>query len=308
MIELNNNFSISDLNLPQGAIPFEFVWVEPGKFTMGHVNAYSASRLVWRKSHAPIKVSITQGFWMAKYPTSRAHWYALGSNIPLEGIAPSVYMEDKFPGSTFNWQADNLPMYWVNWREAIRYCSILNAAYRDVLPAGYHFSLPTEAQWEYVARMGTADDIWPSNTINIDIPVKIPTLDEFSPNNWGVAGFLFSVRQFCFDISADYRVNDSYLEEFYQKDAEGYYIDFLCNNLNDGDHNNDFSKYDSAIRRIVKGGGDYSVDREDYKTGMKLSSLEYPFPPLGFRVCLRPITEYDLNDPLLLKEGINILG
>lgn len=37
-------------------------------------------------------------------------------------------------------------------------------------------------------------------------------------------------------------------------------------------------------------------------------TMDDDFPPIGFRVCLRPITAYDLNDGLLKERGIHILG
>lgn len=306
MITIGSNF---ELNLTLETLPFEFIWINGGDFTMGQVsNGSGGISDFWQKDHAPIKVRISQGFWMAKYPVSRAHWFALGSGIQLEGENPEEFINRRYGASLFDWQNDNLPMYWVNWREAMKYCAILNQTYKDELPAGYHFSLPTEAHWEFVAREGKDQDppIYGIIPGNIYYAEDIKPLDLYNPNQWGVCGMKACVRQFCFDLAMNYHENDEYFIQNYPM-QDGYFIDFLPNDFDEEDSPHDIS--DEMVRRVCKGGGTV-VFREEFKTGMKLNPLGNgeETPPLGFRVCLRPITDYDLNDPLLVREGINILG
>jgi formylglycine-generating enzyme required for sulfatase activity len=54
---------------------------------------------------------------------------------------------------------DGVPMYFVTWREAMEFCARLNERARTEgwLPAGYAFTLPTEAQWEYACRAGSTE-------------------------------------------------------------------------------------------------------------------------------------------------------
>ena len=51
-------------------------------------------------------------------------------------------------------KGDQYPAYEVSWDDCQKFIVELNAQLKDRLPAGYHFALPTEAQWEYAARGG----------------------------------------------------------------------------------------------------------------------------------------------------------
>jgi formylglycine-generating enzyme required for sulfatase activity len=76
-------------------------------------------------------VVITRAFEMGKYQVTQAHYEA------VTAANPSYF------------QGPNLPVEGVSWDNAQKLCEALNGK-RD----GYHYRLPTEAEWEYAVRAG----------------------------------------------------------------------------------------------------------------------------------------------------------
>lgn len=80
------------------------------------------------------KVRLTQGFEMAETPVTQQQWQA------VMGENPSKFK-----------QFSDAPVENINWHDAMRYCEKLTADDEE----GWHYQLPTEAQWEYACRAGT---------------------------------------------------------------------------------------------------------------------------------------------------------
>jgi formylglycine-generating enzyme required for sulfatase activity len=59
-----------------------------------------------------------------------------------------------------HFKGDSLPVETVSWDDALEFCQKLTDQERSAgrLPAGYTYTLPTEAQWEYACRAGTTGD------------------------------------------------------------------------------------------------------------------------------------------------------
>jgi formylglycine-generating enzyme required for sulfatase activity len=76
---------------------------------------------------------------------------------------------------------DDLPMHYVSWFEAMEFCRRLTSRARmtGALPAGYEYRLPTEAEWEYACRAGSADATY-AGPIQIVGQFNAPVLDAIA--------------------------------------------------------------------------------------------------------------------------------
>jgi formylglycine-generating enzyme len=115
-------------------------WCPPGKFTMGSPPTEPERR----PGEDQVEVTLTRGFWMAKFETTQGQWKRVVGKLPGELTA-------ELPAG------DDLPVGNVNFAEAEGFCKKLTEQARACgdLPTGWEFHLPTEAQWEYACRAGT---------------------------------------------------------------------------------------------------------------------------------------------------------
>ena len=104
----------------------ELVKVEGGTFDIGG------------NANNPRTVTLTHDYWIGKYEISQGQWKSLGLNKKV----------------ACRWENDGYPVENVSWNEAMAFCEQLNQLTKGQLPKGYHFTLPTEAEWEYAARGG----------------------------------------------------------------------------------------------------------------------------------------------------------
>ena len=116
-------------------------WCPPGTFAMGSPVGETGRRA----DEAQVTVTLTRGFWTSKHEITQGQWSRVVGEWPT-----------KKPSAEFG-EGDDFPAYWVSYEDAVRFCGKLTERARrsDVLPAGWEFRLPTEAQWEYACRAGT---------------------------------------------------------------------------------------------------------------------------------------------------------
>jgi formylglycine-generating enzyme required for sulfatase activity len=188
---------------PEGfPTPPGMVKIFPGTFQMGS-NAAGGAPYYGNSGTQPVhQVTLSQCFWMGATEVTQAQYQS------LMGTNPS-----NFPGA-------NNPVEKVSWNDAQAYCAALTtqqAALGNV-PAGYHYRLPTEAEWEYACRAGTTTEFntgealfcndakfyysYHSNSFcnsNGTVPVG-----SYAPNAWGLYDMHGNVWEWCLDSYASY--------------------------------------------------------------------------------------------------------
>jgi formylglycine-generating enzyme required for sulfatase activity len=185
------------------------VVIPAGTFIMGSNNVTLGPPYFGELNYAfPARqVTISYCYWMGSTEVTQAQYSA------LMGTNPSF-----FPG------ASN-PVERVSLVDAFAYCSALTAQQTALgnIPTGYQYRLPTEAEWEYACRAGTATEFnvgadlfcsqakfqysyhsnsacwsWPGPGNNT-VPVG-----SYAPNAWGLYDMHGNVREWCLDAYAPY--------------------------------------------------------------------------------------------------------
>ena len=118
--------------LPNG-VKLEMVKITAGSFLMGSPDN-EPDRYKLEVQH---KVTLTESYMIGKYEITQQQYEVLMHNNP------SLY------------KGARNPVEHVSWFDAKQFCDELNSRCAEQIPEGYHFDLPTEAQWEYACRAGS---------------------------------------------------------------------------------------------------------------------------------------------------------
>jgi formylglycine-generating enzyme required for sulfatase activity len=124
------------------SIAMTLVRIEPGSFMMGSTE--------YKDEKPPHTVRITKAYYLGKYQVTQ------GQYREVMGMNPSRFTD-----------SDDLPVEKVSWFDAVRFCNKLSErehkkAYYEIngelvnILGGGGYRLPTEAEWEYACRAGSA--------------------------------------------------------------------------------------------------------------------------------------------------------
>ena len=246
-----------------GGVAMKLIKIEKGSFMMGSP-ADENDRSSDEQQHL---VHITRDFWLGETEVTQEQYQA------VMGENPS-YFSHSF---LFIKKGGKYPVENVSWHDAMDFCKRLTERERIAgrLPAGYEYTLPTEAQWEFAARGGSKskgfkysgsdnlDEVgWHSDNSGGEThPVK-----GKSPNELGLYDMSGNVWEWCRD-SCDW-----------QGDA-------VTNTYRDG-ISDPFSA--SGSQRVFRGGSWFNRARL-CRTAIRGSAGPTDrYYALGFRVALAP--------------------
>lgn len=181
MIAIFGLISAARADVPSRGAPFtisglglEMLPMPAGTFLMGSPADEQGRAL---DEDPRTQVTISRSFWLGKTDVTHGQWKKImRSDLSDQGRKAmrddTIYgfadklqtMRDHLrmsryddPMGIFGNSQNELPMYFVSWDEAMAFCRKMTEQARKngSLPAGYEYTLPTEAQWEYACRAGT---------------------------------------------------------------------------------------------------------------------------------------------------------
>lgn len=153
-------------------------------------------------SEQPVhKVTISKPFAIGVYEVTQGEWKAIMGSNP----------------SYFSSCGDRCPVEQVSWNAVQNFIAKLNA-----LTEGGGYRLPTEAEWEYASRAGTATEYWWGNEASheyanygdddnccagratgADTWVNTSPVGSFPANPWGLFDTMGNVREWVHDLHDD---------------------------------------------------------------------------------------------------------
>ena len=172
-------------------VPLELIALPGGIFRMGSRPGQGYA------DEGPQRSVIVAPYLLGKFPVTQAQWRAvMGSLPPCRG------------------QGANRPVDRVSWHDAVRFCQRLSRL------TGRAYRLPSEAEWEYACRAGTATPFSCGETLTTDLAnfcgehtfraepkgvYRHGTTDvgSFPPNAFGLYDMHGTVWEWCADAWHD---------------------------------------------------------------------------------------------------------
>jgi eukaryotic-like serine/threonine-protein kinase len=168
------------------SVSIDMVYIAAGSFMMGSNK---------RKDEQPIHQVTLKSFYMAKYPTTQAQYKAVMGNNP-----------SRYTGNFRH------PVEKVSREKAMEFCQRLSNLTRR------NYTLPSESQWEYACRAGTATPFYSGETITTDLANydgnntygdesqgvnlrKTTPVGKYPANPWGLYDMSGNVCELCLDLS-----------------------------------------------------------------------------------------------------------
>jgi formylglycine-generating enzyme required for sulfatase activity len=196
--------------LLMGVADTNLVWIPGGTFLMGTPDTEAGRGT---NEGPQTMVTLTKGFFIGRFEVRNSEWMAIFTNVPFLGDELLTnYLER--------------PVRNIRWEQAKSYCALKTALDLEAgrIPAGWEYTLPTEAQWEYACRAGTtsvfhfgneirrdairqdaaflATSPYPTNLVPVNPIFDTPPMPvgSFSPNAFGLYDMHGNLEEWCLDI------------------------------------------------------------------------------------------------------------
>jgi formylglycine-generating enzyme required for sulfatase activity len=241
-----------------GGVSLEMVYIPGGRFWMG-----SPEREIGRReSEGPQHKVTVSPFYIGKHPITQQQWRAVS-------LLDDVNLQ-LLPNPS-NFKGDNLPVEQVNWYETVEFCKRLS------IQAQHNYRLPSEAEWEYAGRAGTATPFSFGETISIDqanyngnniynqgqkgtYRKKTTAVGNFPANAFGLYDMHGNVWEWC--------------QDWWHKNYEGVPID-----------GNVWIEGGEASLRVRRGGSWFTSPRDCRSAFRDNNPAENQINNIGFRIC-----------------------
>jgi formylglycine-generating enzyme required for sulfatase activity len=176
----------------------EFVQIPAGEFMMGSPPGEEDRS----DSEDPLhKVRITKSFQMGAFEVTNGQYKTFLKETGYLSTADADYHPQHFNDIEWHgFRSDDQPVVYVSWKNAMAFCRWLSKK------EGRTYRLPTEAEWEYACRAGTATSYfwgdWFSKNcawggvIRGGTPRRVGSL---RPNKWGLYDMSGNVWEWCAD-------------------------------------------------------------------------------------------------------------
>jgi formylglycine-generating enzyme required for sulfatase activity len=152
-------------------VGMEFVPIPAGEFDMGQVRI------------GQVHVKISKPFFLGKYEVTQEQW------MKVMYLNPSYFNETYFPD---DWR--QRPVEQVSWLDAKKFAERLSQ--RD---KGFHYRLPTEAEWEYAERAGSSTVGAAAGWYSANSGKSAHPVGKQLPNVWGLYDMNGNVWEWCED-------------------------------------------------------------------------------------------------------------
>ncbi|WP_371718254.1 formylglycine-generating enzyme family protein [Anabaena sp. UHCC 0204] len=179
-------------------VKLEMIYIPGGTFLMGAPKIEVDSDDDERPQH----YVTVKPFYLGKYTITQEQWEKVVYSCPT--------IEDWLDPHPSYFKGDKLPVEQVSWYDAVEFCA------RLAKKTGRQYRLPSEAEWEYACRAGSAKPFAFGDTITTDVVnydgnytygnapkgkyrVQTTAIGTFPPNAFGLYDMHGNVLEWCAD-------------------------------------------------------------------------------------------------------------